>query len=47
LDQRIEGSGLGLAIVHDVVDAYGGGIAFGKAAGGGLEVLLRLPAATR
>jgi signal transduction histidine kinase len=47
LDQRIEGSGLGLAIVHDVVDAYGGGIAFGKAAGGGLEIRLRLPAATR
>jgi len=47
LDQRIEGSGLGLAIVHDVVDAYGGRIAFGKALGGGLEVRLRLPAATR
>ncbi len=46
LDQRKEGSGLGLAIARDVVDAYGGGLHFRSADGGGLEVCTRLPAAT-
>lgn len=46
LDQRTDGSGLGLAIVRDVVDAYGGSLAFGSAAIGGLEVRLSLPAAS-
>jgi len=44
LDQRTDGSGLGLAIVRDVIDAYGGSLAFGTAAIGGLEVWLSLPA---
>ncbi|MBK1619994.1 histidine kinase [Lamprobacter modestohalophilus] len=43
LDQGTQGSGLGLAIVRDVIDAYGGGVTFGRAAIGGLEVRLRLP----
>jgi len=44
LDQGKQGSGLGLAIARDVVDAYGGSLEFGKAAEGGLAVLVRLPA---
>ncbi len=46
LDERTDGSGLGLAIARDVVDAYGGHLAFGSAAIGGLEVGLSLPAAS-
>ena len=45
LDRRKEGSGLGLAIVRDVVDAYGGSLAFSDAAAGGLAVQVMLPAA--
>ncbi|ESQ15033.1 MAG: HAMP domain-containing histidine kinase [Thiohalocapsa sp. PB-PSB1] len=45
LDLQKEGSGLGLAIVRDVIDAYGGSIAFRRADGGGLSVRLELPAA--
>ncbi len=45
LDLQKEGSGLGLAIVRDVADAYGGSIAFSRAADGGLAVRLELPAA--
>lgn len=47
LDQGKEGAGLGLAIARDVVDAYGGELAFGPAAEGGLEVRVRLPVAGR
>ncbi|MGB5833073.1 MAG: HAMP domain-containing sensor histidine kinase [Thiohalocapsa sp.] len=45
LDQRKAGTGLGLAIARDVVDAYGGTLAFGTASAGGLEVRVKLPAA--
>ncbi len=40
-----EGSGLGLAIVREVVDGAGGSVTLGDAAGGGLLVKVRLPAA--
>ncbi|SCB45449.1 sensor histidine kinase [Rhizobium multihospitium] len=40
-----EGSGLGLAIVREVVDGAGGSVRLGDAAGGGLLVSVRLPAA--
>lgn len=39
------GSGLGLAISHDIASAYGGSLTFDRAPLGGLQVLLRLPAA--
>ena len=42
-DQSAPGSGLGLAIVRDLVDVYGGSIALGRAAIGGLRAELRLP----
>lgn len=45
LDQGKQGSGLGLAIARDVVDAYGGELAFRRAPTGGLEVGARLPTA--
>jgi two-component system OmpR family sensor kinase len=41
---RAEGHGLGLAIVQRVVTAHRGSVAASNAVGGGLEVLLRLPA---
>ncbi|WP_132524507.1 sensor histidine kinase [Rhizobium sp. BK376] len=40
-----EGSGLGLAIVREVVDSAGGSVELDEAAGGGLRVTIRLPAA--
>lgn len=40
-----QGSGLGLAISHDIATAYGGSLAFDRSPLGGLQVLLRLPAA--
>ena len=44
-DESIPGSGLGLAIVKDVVESYGGTLAFGRSANlGGLRVEVRLPA---
>ncbi len=43
LDQRKEGTGLGLAIVRDILDAYGGELAFGYTEIGGLMVSVRLP----
>ena len=45
LDESVPGSGLGLAIVRELVDLYGGTIALGAAAGGGLSVELDLPGA--
>jgi signal transduction histidine kinase len=44
LDLRKDGSGLGLAIVRDIIDAYGGSLAFNQADGGGLAVWIELPA---
>jgi len=41
--KRADGHGLGLAIVQRVVQAHGGEIQAHNAAGGGLEVRLRLP----
>jgi signal transduction histidine kinase len=44
-DESIPGSGLGLAIVKDVVESYGGTLAFGHSETlGGLRVEVRLPA---
>ena len=43
LDAGSQGSGLGLAIAQDIVDAYGGGLDFARAASGGLAVIVRLP----
>jgi signal transduction histidine kinase len=45
LDEAVPGSGLGLAIVRDIADLYGGGVTLGRAALGGLEAVLDLPAA--
>lgn len=39
-----EGTGLGLAITSDILTAYGGSVAFARAASGGLKVTLLLPA---
>ena len=44
LDENVPGSGLGLAIVRDVAKLYGGNLSLGRAALGGLEVRLELPA---
>lgn len=41
---RADGHGLGLAIVQRVVTAHRGSVSAGNAPGGGLEVVLRLPA---
>ena len=41
------GSGLGLSIVRAVAAAHGGGVDAGPLPGGGLEVTVRLPPATR
>ncbi|MBN8508529.1 MAG: ATP-binding protein, partial [Burkholderiales bacterium] len=45
LDESAPGSGLGLAIVHDRVGLYGGTMRLDAAPGGGLRVVLELPAA--
>ncbi len=45
LDEQQSGYGLGLAIVRDIVDAYGGRLAFGRAELGGLSVRVSLPLA--
>ena len=45
LDEQIAGTGLGLAIARDIVNAYGGVVAFGHSDLGGLRVELQLPAA--
>jgi signal transduction histidine kinase len=44
-DEAAPGSGLGLAIVADLVELYGGSIALGASALGGLRATLRLPSA--
>lgn len=44
LDESVPGTGLGLAIVRDIAKLYGGEVALGEAALGGLEVRLALPA---
>lgn len=43
LDEATPGAGLGLAIVHDLVELYGGQLALGQAALGGLAVDVCLP----
>lgn len=43
---RAEGHGLGLAIVERIVRAHGGSVAAANAEGGGLQVRIRLPAAS-
>ncbi len=45
LDETKPGSGLGLSIVTETAAMYSGGVELGDAAGGGLKVTLRLPAA--
>jgi signal transduction histidine kinase len=43
-DETVPGSGLGLAIVRDIVDSYGGRVAFSQSPRlGGLRVDIRLP----
>jgi len=44
LDEAVPGSGLGLHITRDIARLYGGEVSLGKAALGGLEATLRLPA---
>jgi signal transduction histidine kinase len=44
LDEDVPGSGLGLSIVRDIAELYGGSVALGEAARGGLKVTLDLPA---
>ncbi len=44
LDEATPGHGLGLAIVREIVDQYGGTIAFDAAGIGGLRVAVSLPA---
>ena len=43
LDETVPGSGLGLSIVTELVELYGGRIALGDAALGGLRVTVTLP----
>jgi signal transduction histidine kinase len=43
-DEAAPGSGLGLAIVRDLAEAYGGSIALGQSALGGVSARLTLPA---
>jgi signal transduction histidine kinase len=45
LDADTPGHGIGLGIVRDIITAYGGGLAFGASAEGGLEVAVTLPRA--
>jgi signal transduction histidine kinase len=43
-DQTLPGSGLGLAIASELAELYGGSLTLDGARGGGLRVLLELPA---
>ncbi len=45
LDEMVPGSGLGLGIAQDIAGLYRGSITLGPASGGGVKVLLDLPAA--
>lgn len=45
LDETAPGFGFGLTITRELVELYGGSLAFDMAPGGGLRVNLRLPAA--
>lgn len=45
LDERAPGFGFGLSITRELVELYGGNLAFAKAPEGGLRVNLQLPAA--
>jgi signal transduction histidine kinase len=45
LDERTPGSGLGLAIVDELARAYGGSVALGASALGGVAAVIRLPCA--
>jgi signal transduction histidine kinase len=45
LDEATPGTGLGLSIVSDLAEAYNGSLELGRAKIGGLEAVLRLPAA--
>lgn len=45
LDETVPGSGLGLAIVHELATLYEGRLGLEDAPGGGLRVVLELPAA--
>ncbi len=47
LDQKVEGTGLGLAIATDIVQAYGGTLAFEARAPTGLRVVISLPTPPR
>lgn len=44
LDEAVPGHGLGLAIASDRIAAYGGRLELGEADGGGLAVVVILPA---
>ncbi|MFM1855266.1 MAG: Sensor protein PhoQ [Pseudomonadota bacterium] len=46
LDETVPGSGLGLAIVHELATLYEGRLGLEDAPGGGLRVVLELPAAS-
>ncbi len=43
-DESVEGSGLGLVITTDIAETYGGDVELARAALGGLQVTLHLPA---
>lgn len=43
-DERIPGQGIGLSIVRDIVESYDGEIEIGKAAAGGADVRVVIPA---
>jgi len=45
LDERAHGHGFGLAIARELAELYGGGLALGDAAGGGLIATVTLPVA--
>jgi signal transduction histidine kinase len=47
LDESKPGTGLGLSIVYDTVREYGGELKLGRAAIGGLEVLIAMPRAQK
>jgi signal transduction histidine kinase len=45
LDEAVPGFGFGLPITRELIELYGGTIALGRARRGGLQVVIRLPAA--